>query len=203
MDNSHYICFCRKLFADQTAFKAHLPCVDLVNALNKKPKFDKIPSKSNEVHLVQRSLRPKSETVIKIMKVAEIVSDSIPVNEQVPTVTTTVGKRLPSRTKVPFLSRAVPLSTDHSFERCTCGAVFVTRVGKRQHQARFCKLAKNKSHNKITTTNIESLMETMQTVSPSELGHEYVENGNQVINDIYDEQTIIQYEVNETVRCDM
>lgn len=159
MDNVRYMCFCRSIFPTLNAFDSHVSCCEQLKTssnVNVKPKsviVRTIPEIESEGNVEGRS-----DFRIKIMKSWTIVMD----DEQEPRkpdkmATNLWGRRLPRRTKVPYLSRAVPLSTDHSYERCQCGAVFVTRMGKRQHQARFCKFVKNKGKKSPTSDSLEEV----------------------------------------------
>ncbi|EEB13436.1 hypothetical protein Phum_PHUM239900 [Pediculus humanus corporis] len=136
MDNMRYMCFCRSFFSNVDTFISHVTCCpqiknsNTLNAQSEKMIIDKL----SEYSKINEDL--KSDFKLKLMKSWAIVVDEDESTIKSDNTTPKLwGRRLPKRTKVPYLSRAVPLSTDHSYERCQCGAVFVTRMGKRQHQA--------------------------------------------------------------------
>ena len=147
MDNMRYMCFCRSFFSNVDTFISHVTCCPQIknsNTLNDAQSEKMIIDKLSEYSKINEDL--KSDFKLKLMKSWAIVVDEDESTIKSDNTTPKLwGRRLPKRTKVPYLSRAVPLSTDHSYERCQCGAVFVTRMGKRQHQARFCEFVKNKT----------------------------------------------------------
>lgn len=204
MDNVQYICFCRTIFPTLTAFQTHkLNCLHFVKAIDDvNPKCEPDSAGSNGlVHVVGHINQPKTDVLVKILKNSDPVLMDDDEDEQFDNspATNSVGRRLPSRTKVPYLSRAVPLSTDHSFERCTCGAVFVTRVGKRQHQARFCKFKRNNASNKGISSG-ENTTGSVPIVNDSEhCTSDNSKNGEVQVeyNSNVDEDSVIEYQGNE------
>lgn len=143
MDEIRYVCLCQRQFLSLKALNDHQStCADCVCS------FGDDTCKITSCSITKEFSQMTPAVIIKIVKGVDQKFQTQNVQNTKPLAPNLLGRKLPNRTKVPFLSRAVPLSTDHSFEQCTCGAVFVTKVGKRQHQARFCKNVNNKNRNK-------------------------------------------------------
>ncbi|KAK6640678.1 hypothetical protein RUM44_012375 [Polyplax serrata] len=143
MDNVRYMCFCKSVFPTLNSFERHVTCCE---HLRNTPDLNSEQQNCGAVPPIEDSdenvKRSSDFNKFNLIKSWAVVMD----HEESPNrmATNLWGRKLPRRTKVPYLTRAVPLSTDHSYESCKCGAVFVTRMGKRQHQARFCKFGRNK-----------------------------------------------------------
>lgn len=178
MNDIRYMCLCRSIFSSRKDLDKHVLYCEhpkTNSSLMNKPEIllvrtvTGVPGSNSSVEL-------NTDFRIEIINSwALVVENNTEVETPDDKATNLWGRRLPRRTKVPFLSRAVPLSTDHSYERCQCGAVFVTRMGKRQHQARFCKFVKNKTK---TNTTVKALA----NLTPADVQTSPVQNSNQIFN---------------------